>query len=516
MWLLDTNTTELQSFLDKSIPQYAILSHTWGTEEVSFQDLQSSQVRIQNFDGYLKIKTCCAQAASDGFQYVWIDTCCIDKTSSAELSEAINSMFDWYRSAVECYVYLADISSGSDFSQSRWFTRGWTLQELIAPLSVVFFNQHWEEIGTKASLKGKISDITGIPSRVLLTNAPGEFSIAQIMSWAARRHTTRIEDVAYSLLGLFDVHMPMIYGEGKSAFIRLQHEILKTSDDLSLFAWTGTGDERGPFATSPAEFANCGNIAPCTGNQNSEYSMTNRGLHIKLPLVPCHETGEQLFVAFLKYESEAGRTLGIYLRRKQMGRYVRTRCKEVRTDKIGGVVSLEELYIMQPNPAIFDVSKWMRPPPELYWFTATYDSVAQYGFSLVEKGTLSDKGFWAIREEKLRLALTSSAQHGRLLFKHTKSGERFALVLGIHNWTVWSDIETDIGIDETLKDVGNSYYSGFPTVASEARRHRRSRSVWDSLDRITKSLSNGMLVKLVVRNTLVSGEKEYAAKITIC
>lgn len=159
----------------------------------------------------------------------------------------------------------------------------------------------------------------------------------------------------------------------------------------------------------------------------------------------------------------------------------------------------------------------MRPRPGLYWFTVTYDSVAQYGFSLVEKGTLSDMGFWAIREGKLRLALTSRAQHGRLLFKHTKSGERFALVLGIHNWTVWSDIETDIGIDETLKDVGNSYYyPSFPTVASEARRHRRNWSVWDSLDRITKSLSNGMLVKLVVRNTLVSGEKEYAAKITIC
>jgi hypothetical protein len=160
----------------------------------------------------------CAQAATDGFELVWIDTCCIDKTKSAGLSEAINSMFNWYRDATECYIYLADVTGVHDMDKSRWFTRGWTLQELIAPESAIFFNKEWSDFGTKSSLAENISSITNIPVQVLLHQKGPRYSVAQVMSWTAKRQTTRVEDLGYCLLGIFGVNMPMIYGEGEQAF----------------------------------------------------------------------------------------------------------------------------------------------------------------------------------------------------------------------------------------------------------------------------------------------------------
>ena len=166
-------------------------------------------------------------AVADGFDYIWIDTCCIDKTSSAELSEALNSMYRWYQEAEECYAYLADVPHNSinratgvtgPSWKSRWFTRGWTLQELIAPLSVIFLNSEWQEIGTKSNLQRDISEITGIPSSFLLGDDLRHASIAQRMSWASKRETTRIEDLAYYLMGLFGIYMPMLYGEGERAY----------------------------------------------------------------------------------------------------------------------------------------------------------------------------------------------------------------------------------------------------------------------------------------------------------
>jgi hypothetical protein len=180
--------------------------------------------------GYSKIRGCCKAAAADGFEYVWIDTCCIDKTSSSELSEAINSMYKWYQEAEVCYVYLADVFpdiSTSSFAKSRWFTRGWTLQELIAPSSVIFFDAHWRDIGTKASLVKPIAEITGIHIDALSNGRVSRFSVAQRMSWASRRETTREEDIAYCLLGIFSINMPLLYGEGQKAFLRLQEEIMK-------------------------------------------------------------------------------------------------------------------------------------------------------------------------------------------------------------------------------------------------------------------------------------------------
>ncbi|PMD18551.1 HET-domain-containing protein [Hyaloscypha hepaticicola] len=247
MWLLDTTTLALSAFFDANTPSYAILSHTWGSEEVSFQDIQGPHEQISHRAGYNKIKDCCAKALEAGFQYVWIDTCCIDKTNSTELSEAINSMFRWYQNAVTCYAYLEDIRAPAwRFWQSRWFKRGWTLQELIAPINVLFWDCEWNEIGSRASLGTEIESITGIPARILLRNSSlRDHCVAEIMSWAADRQTTRIEDRAYSLLGLFGVSMPLIYGEGANAFLRLQLEIMKATTDHSLFAWNDrSGDHK--------------------------------------------------------------------------------------------------------------------------------------------------------------------------------------------------------------------------------------------------------------------------------
>jgi Heterokaryon incompatibility protein (HET) len=231
---------------DNNIPLYAILSHTWGADgdEVTFRDLREGTAR--NKAGYEKIEFCRAQAASDGLQYFWVDTCCIDKSSSAELTEAINSMFRWYQNATRCYVYLSDVPTADNaadqqattwkaaFRKSRWFRRGWTLQELIAPASVDFFSKESIHLGSKKSLEGYINEITRIGLRALRGSPLTDFDIEDRFAWANNRDTKRPEDQAYSLLGIFNVHMPLIYGEGKeNAFIRLRKEIDESSQRKS-------------------------------------------------------------------------------------------------------------------------------------------------------------------------------------------------------------------------------------------------------------------------------------------
>ncbi|KAH0551582.1 hypothetical protein GP486_007200, partial [Trichoglossum hirsutum] len=246
MRLLECNNVGVfrltKDLIGENIPQYAILSHTWGEDvgEVTFEDLIKGTGESKA--GYQKIRFCGSQATRDGLQYFWVDTCCIDKSSSAELQEAINSMFHWYRNAAKCYVYLSDVSRSafdpSDefsrpswklaFRKSRWFTRGWTLQELVAPASVEFFSKDWEKLGNKKSLEQLIHEITRIPVKALQGSPLSDFSITERMSWADKRETTRKEDMAYSLLGIFDVYMPLIYGEGRDkALARLREETLK-------------------------------------------------------------------------------------------------------------------------------------------------------------------------------------------------------------------------------------------------------------------------------------------------
>lgn len=291
MRLLNTATLRLEEHYGDHVPKYAILSHRWLVEEVSFQELQDGTAG--NKAGYSKIKQCCQQAAKDGFQYAWVDTCCIDKGSSAELNEAINSMYRWYQAAAVCYVYLADVetddvSKDTSFSTSVWFARGWTLQELIAPACVEFYNATWQRIGTKSSLKNEISRITKIDVGILDGADPDDFSVAKRMSWASNRSTTRSEDRAYSLLGLFKVNMPMLYGEGDRAFTRLQEEIMKHSDDQSIFAWSSSDSlhRGGLLATSPSDFRDCHGIVSSRSKLSRKpYSVTNKGLSIELPVV---------------------------------------------------------------------------------------------------------------------------------------------------------------------------------------------------------------------------------------
>ena len=255
MWLLSTDRAELKWFNDAGAVTggYAILSHTWGESEETFQEIQAHKMSCAETGenprdlASPKIRNFCILAKEHGYDWAWIDTCCIDKTSSTELSEAINSMFKWYWQAEVCYAFLADVPAAtatelgahqSAFRQSRWHRRGWTLQELIAPAVVIFFSQDWVRLGTKAELAPLLEEVTRIPQNILIRKEYYyQASVANRMVWAANRVTTRVEDQGYCLMGLFNVSMTVIYGEGTRAFQRLQQKIMKHGFDMSLFAW---------------------------------------------------------------------------------------------------------------------------------------------------------------------------------------------------------------------------------------------------------------------------------------
>ncbi|KAM5346317.1 hypothetical protein ACJ41O_009322 [Fusarium nematophilum] len=435
MRLLDSRTLALVEFPD-TVPPYAILSHTWGTDEVDFKDIQCLDVARRK-RGFPKIQGACDLAASHGFHYVWIDTCCIDKSSSAELSEAINSMYRWYKESAICYAFLSDVTDygvsslvdagaesfrkpcldslesvvhsgirsglqgilrsnfsvvgeslemsketarpgsgstyamsdaessqagelisysevkrvlpsvrawlgmaededGSDIAEeilhlgaksrlwsflfefmgSRWFTRGWTLQELIAPNEVKFYSKDWSYLGRKSRLRIWISAFTGIDHFILAGADISLVSVARKMFWAARRQTTRVEDMAYSLLGLFSVNMPLIYGEGDKAFIRLQEELIKTTDDQSIFAWTipkPRGKEGkvfyGLLAESPRAFLQTGQKVATFPNQSigrRPTMITSQGIQAEFLLHVACEDKDDALVQLLAYESDDG------------------------------------------------------------------------------------------------------------------------------------------------------------------------------------------------------------------
>jgi hypothetical protein len=239
MRLLSTNADgsfSLTQFMRKNdIPSYAILSHTWEADdqEVVYRDLINNLGRNKN--GYRKMQFCSERAKRDGLKYFWIDSCSIDKSNNTELTTAINSMFQYYKNAAKCYVYLSDVSTAGHspweaaFRKSRWFTRGWTLQELLAPQSVEFFSQDGQPLGNKDSLRQQIHEITGIALEALQGRL-SQFSNDERKTWAAKRETTIEEDQVYCLLGIFEIYLPLIYGEGKEhALRRLQDEIEKRS-----------------------------------------------------------------------------------------------------------------------------------------------------------------------------------------------------------------------------------------------------------------------------------------------
>ncbi|KAM7220135.1 hypothetical protein V8F06_004463 [Rhypophila decipiens] len=280
MRLVNVESLRLELFYGDPTEPYAVLSHTWGKEdeELSFQNMH--RLEEQDTARRAKLDGTCAQARKDGFKYVWIDTCCIDKTNAVELSEAITSMFRWYKKSRMCYTLLSDIGEGQTdrISKSRWFTRGWTLQELLASPRMTFFDSTWKVLGTKSSLSGPIMAATNIPHHILTGIANlNSASIAQKFSWASTRTTTRPEDMAYCLLGIFNIVIPPLYGEGlTAAFERLQEAIIKRTQDDSILAWDLTGGRGsnalspknkslpavsgGVLAASPAAFRGCGDI----------------------------------------------------------------------------------------------------------------------------------------------------------------------------------------------------------------------------------------------------------------
>ena len=356
MRLLNSSSFQLEDFDPDKIPDYAILSHTWRKHEVSFADMKKggAEGKVE----YDKIQQSCQQPVAQECGYIWIDTCCIDKSSSAELSEAINSMYSWYEKAKTCYAYLADVpaTSGTEiqraaFANSRWFKRGWTLQELVAPSKeMVFLSSEWIEIGTKETLCEEIAAKTGISVSILTGTSFRTASIAKRMSWASGRETTRPEDIAYCLMGLFDINMPMLYGEGKKAFTRLQEEIIRNSDDQSLFAWTNSTEDAkrpcGLLASSPSRFANSGDIMPYNEwGSSAPFSTSNKGLRIELHLSP-HEH-EGFYVAALncpvppKYDN----FLGIFLKRVFTGsdQYVRVKSDVLGDIKLRG--NIQTIYV---------------------------------------------------------------------------------------------------------------------------------------------------------------------------
>ncbi|KAI0908774.1 heterokaryon incompatibility protein-domain-containing protein [Ustulina deusta] len=406
MWLINTSTHRLVFHANEPTDKYLILSHTWEEEEVTFQDFQDLDF-ARTKKGFSKIEETCRLAREISLGWAWIDTCCIDKTSSAELSEAINSMFRWYHNSAICAAYLSDLpphdghapsrgqmtrgapgedleeplkenffssvdesglefggewdgssegdpDSGGDpdnellsefekellkehkssdktswakveFPKCRWFTRGWTLQELLAPNNVKFYDKQWNFLGNKISLRDLLSEITNIDSLALTKSRPlRDYSVAARMSWSSERVTTRPEDQAYCLLGIFGVYMPLIYGEGTHAFARLQEEICRTTNDLSLFAWTSQQialhDHHGLFAQSPADFWDCHRIErfSLSRRRDSDLTVTNNGLIFNKALI--YSEGRSRIVLMLDcFSSEPGMTqnpmpIGIFIR----------------------------------------------------------------------------------------------------------------------------------------------------------------------------------------------------------
>lgn len=380
MFLLRTNGQQRLCELNDP-PPYAILSHRWRKEEVLYRDIKmyddikKADESLMALSGYQKIMAACRQASRDGLDYIWIDTCCIDRDNNTIFSEALNSMHPWYQNARVCYAYLDDVNSDEDsrgqdttFEESQWFRRGWTLQELLAPETVLFFAKDWTLIGSKVNLADKISDITGVRTDVLLfPERIRSYSVATRMSWASGRETLKDEDRVYSLMGIFGVRMPIIYGEGaKEAMFRLQQEIIKVSNDQSIFAWRtptfpSPDDAFGALADSPDRFTDpsihC--IPPgqwykhCTKHYNGSakprlgFCITNDGLNITLPL-------RRLNSCNLSHHLNQGAHFFEALLGCTLGHHPVSRL-EVNIDS----ANLVRTYLQQPDP---DIPLYIRVP----------------------------------------------------------------------------------------------------------------------------------------------------------
>ena len=522
MRLLNTTTLKLHEFIGDSIPEYAILSHRWENEEVSFQDLQAGLA--PQMAGYSKIKDCCDQAVRDGWEYAWIDSCCIDKTSSAELSEAINSMFKWYEDSQICYAYLSDVPGGEDakshhmrdskFRGSKWFTRGWTLQELLAPSDVVFYDHAWSEIGTKWYLEGLISNITRVSHFGNFRTA----SVAQKMSWASHRKTTRIEDQAYSLMGLFGVNMPPLYGEGHKAFERLQLEILKISDDESLFAWEYSSERWEAYynssllAYSPSAFAKSHDIVTqFFDRERPSISVTNQGLRLEIFLAPGYD--ESTFLAPLNC-SRGGDPIAISLRRAH---------RELTSQfwRKGQLHSLTKRDLMSSIRTVLFVRQLtLRYVSRLqgyypFTFVIVDDSLLRTGFHVFEELGLTRDDYRCLSPTKRayirnvrdygrgkgRFILEDYNVEGFLDFKSEESGN---FVLHLRADEHKKTVSVDIFIPEKQQTLTELY----PVLMNKIGTVGRS-------DRISRTMKSGKSVSVAVKRGMESGEICFVLDINI-
>jgi heterokaryon incompatibility protein (HET) len=381
MRLFNAITFEVESFSPDDVPDYAILSHRWSGDEVSFQDIQRGTAR--NKRGFAKLEKSCSIARAEGLSHIWADTCCIDKSSSAELSEAINSMFRYYQDAKICYAYLHDASGASDFLESDWFNRGWTLQELVAPRKVLFFNNRWDSFGDRTSLSESIGLKTGIAQAYLHGQNLGHASIAERMSWAAGRKTMRPEDIAYCLLGIFDIHMPLLYGEGaERAFVRLQRELLRETTDESWLAWGALpGESRaepastntdsdllcGMLAKSPAYFWNCRDVVVCYTASKTPISTSSMGIHVDIP--EASRLGNQILLLGCRWRHDYQHVIAISVCCR-MGRYYRA--------SMDTVVEPEMTWTQAPRGTvkILSVDQYREPenPMDSLYFIENIDS----------------------------------------------------------------------------------------------------------------------------------------------
>lgn len=245
-------------------------------------------------------------------------------------------MFRWYTNAKICYAYLADVIDQDGFASSRWFSRGWTLQELIAPKIVRFYSCDWTLLGSKSELEDLLQKITGIDAFVLSTGTFSQVCVAKRMSWAAKRDTTRIEDQAYSLMGIFGVNMPLIYGEGKKAFLRLQQEIMRVSDDQSLFAWgappvfpdmhvfltSRIPVMHGLFADSPASFATNHDILEVDNQEDSPPPVIHgNGVRVQYPV--CTRGDHEFIVLACTTRARARAYIGVPVKSWSTSLYAR-------------------------------------------------------------------------------------------------------------------------------------------------------------------------------------------------
>ncbi|RSL51350.1 hypothetical protein CEP54_011445 [Fusarium duplospermum] len=388
--------------------------------------------------GYEKVRRSCALAFSEGFEYIWIDTCCIDKSSSAELSEAINSMFKWYQDAEICYAFLSDVStnisidsttSGQDLHEitaSQWFSRGWTLQELIAPQAVHFYNREWAYLGSRNAAAEAIELATGITVEALRGQSISGISIYQRMQWASTRTTTRPEDMAYCLLGIFDVNIPLLYGEGKKkAFQRLQEVIIAKSTDLSLFLWTVPRDKdqgpdlefRGLLAEDPSWFTspisgefqgfdetlrkNGSSIVPL---QDTAMGALNKGISVRWTIVPVPtDPAKTLHLAMLAGSGDV--TGGILIQQldKEAIQFCRVLSdKVIWFDRRGYTAEILNHDLLGSPESLLNVS--LDSGPKSFYMSPHFDSSSKpslpgVGFSFTQHKCLEEKisqtEFWA-------------------------------------------------------------------------------------------------------------------------